>query len=242
MQTTPRWSLDDTRRRGRVALLLATQHQAALEPRLDPGLLAQLAADLATLGDGAVSRVATLNVQKTATASERELAEEGHDLVLRVRAAVKASPVASDAVRTALGIGDGLKANVTSDVVAALERLVAQGAALAPFGVLPSDLAEAASLASALRGADGGQGSASDARLLDTSGRAAVQVRVELAIRQIATRGPLAFPGKQPASATLRAAFDRLDSDTGPSAQDEAPTPSPSPTPDPTPTPTPAPA
>lgn len=237
MQTEPRWSLDDTRRRGRVALLLATQHQAALEPRLDAGLLAQLAADLATLGDGAVSRVTALNVQKTATATERELADDGHDLVMRVRAAVRASPLSTEAQRTALGVGDSLKATDTAGVVAALERLVAVGAELASFGVLPSDLAEAASLASALRGADGGQGSASDARLVDTSGRAAAQLRVELAVRQIAARGPLAFPGKQPGSAAVRAAFDRLDSRTGPTAEDEAPTPAPNPAPAPTPTP-----
>ena len=123
MSTKPRWSPDDAKRRARIAYRLATKHQAAVEPRLSPGLLAQLAADRTALGDASVGSLSALATQKTATATERDLAAKGHRLALRVREVIRRSPNAPAHLWAALGIGDALRPGDTAGVAAALDAL-----------------------------------------------------------------------------------------------------------------------
>ena len=221
MSTRPRWSPDDAARRARIAYRLATKHQAAVEPRLSPGLLAQLAADRAALGDASVGSRSALVGQKVATATERDVARKGHRFVLRVRAVVRRSAGAPEPLRTALGVGDNLRATNTSAVAAALDAIVAQAAVLAAHGVLPADVAKAQALSAQLKSADASQGAARDARASLTEDRVDTQRRLERAVGEIASRGALAFDEDDPAEAALVERFERLVSSNGPSDEDE---------------------
>src|SRR5262245_54481494 len=109
----PKWDLTDALRRARIATRLAAKHDAVVTPRLPAGLAAQLAGDRATLGDGSARSTTALTGQKTATSHERGTAADGHDLVIAIRNAVACTKDAPDTLRTALGIGDGLKATDT---------------------------------------------------------------------------------------------------------------------------------
>jgi hypothetical protein len=217
----PRWSLADAQRRARVAYRLAIKHQAAIEPRLPPGLLAQLLADRATLGDAAAGKVASLASQKLATRGERVTAERGHRMVMRIRNVVRRGGELPT-LRTALGVGDDLRPSDTAGVVAALQAIVAQAAELAPLGVIADDVAKAQALAAALSGANVAQGSAFDAREATTEARHEAQLRVEQAIDRVSAVGALAFDDDDDAASELVAArFERLVASSGPSAADE---------------------
>ena len=236
MSTKPRWSPDDAKRRARIAYRLATKHQAAVEPRLSPGLLAQLAADRAALGDAGVGSLSALTGQKTATATERDVAEKGHRLVLRVREVIRRSPSAPAPLWAALGIGDNLRPTDTAAVAAALDALAGQAAALAAHGILPSDIAKAQALSAQLKGADASQDASRDARAVAIEDRVDAQLRLERAVDQIASRGAMAFDEDVPAEAVIVERFERLVSASGPTAEDEtdagpetAPAPAPAP-------------
>jgi len=234
MSTKPRWSTDDAKRRARIAYRLATKHQAAVEPRLSPGLLAQLAADRAALGDASVGSLSALTGQKTATATERSLAEKGHRFVIRVREVVRRSPNAPAHLWAALGIGDGLAHGDTAGVAAALDAVVAQAAALASLGILPADVAKAQALSAQLKSADASQDASRDARASATEDRADTQRRLERAVDEIASRGAMAFDDDSPAEAAIVERFERLVSASGPTAEDETdagPEPAPAPAP-----------
>jgi len=236
MSTKPRWSPDDAKRRARIAYRLATKHQAAVEPRLSPGLLAQLAADRAALGDASVGSLSALTGQKTATATERDVAEKGHRLVLRVREVIRRSPSAPAPLWAALGIGDNLRPTDTAAVAAALDALAGQAAALAAHGILPSDIAKAQALSAQLKGADASQDASRDARAVAIEDRVDAQLRLERAVDQIASRGAMAFDEDFPAEAVIVERFERLVSASGPTAEDETdagPEPAPAPAPAP---------
>lgn len=236
MSTKPRWSPDDAKRRARIAYRLATKHQAAVEPRLSPGLLAQLAADRAALGDASVGSLSALTGQKTATATERDVAEKGHRLVLRVREVIRRSPSAPAPLWAALGIGDNLRPTDTAAVAAALDALAGQAAALAAHGILPSDIAKAQALSAQLKGADASQDASRDARAVAIEDRVDAQLRLERAVDQIASRGAMAFDEDVPAEAVIVERFERLVSASGPTAEDETdagPEPAPAPAPAP---------
>ena len=238
MSTKPRWSPDDAKRRARIAYRLATKHQAAVEPRLSPGLLAQLAADRAALGDASVGSLSALATQKTATATERDLAAKGHRLALRVREVIRRSPNAPAHLWAALGIGDALRPGDTAGVAAALDALASQAAALAAHGILPSDIAKAQALSAQLKGADASQDASRDARAVAIEDRVDAQLRLERAVDQIASRGAMAFDEDVPAEAVIVERFERLVSASGPTAEDETdagPEPAPAPAPSPPP-------
>jgi hypothetical protein len=122
----------------------------------------QLAADRAFLADA--SDATPLTGQKTATATEREIAEDGHDLVLVIRNVVKRSESARESTRTAVGVGDGLDAGDTRKVLAALDAIGANADGLRACGVQNDDIAEAAAIATSLRAADASQGASMDSR------------------------------------------------------------------------------
>jgi hypothetical protein len=218
MPTKPRWPTDDATRRARIAYRLAKKHVATIGGRLDAGLLDQLEADRATLGDATAARTKALVGQKTATSHERGTAADGHALVMAIREAVSRTQTAPQALRTAIGIGDRLKAENTSKVVAALDSAVENAVALSFCGVTPDDIAEAKTLAEDLRAADTSQAGAKDARSDTTEDRTDTQLRIEKAIDQISSRGALAFRK----NAVIAERFGRLVSSSGPTAEDEA--------------------
>jgi hypothetical protein len=221
MAKQPRWALADALRRARVAFRLADKHKLALEPRLPAGLLGQLLADRALLGDGAAGSVMALVAQKVATSAERATSERAHRMVMKLRNLVKRSGD-HPTLRTALGVGDELRAGDTVGVVAALQRIATHAAELAPLGVLADDVAKAQALATQLAGADVKQAGAMDARASTTEDRVDAHLRVEQAIDRISAVGTLAFDEDDAASQLVAARFERLVETSGPSADDEA--------------------
>lgn len=215
MATKPRWDLEDAKRRARVAAHLAERHGAQLTPRLEAGLLDQLAADRIFLGDASDAR--PLTAQKVATATEREIAADAHDLVMTIRNVVARSGSANAALRTAIGIGDGLRKDDTKGVLAALKAIETHAESLRAVGVHSDDVAEAAALAASLRAADDAQSTSMNARADSTEARVAAHLRLEAAVDSISSKGALAFR-KDP---LVRARFERLVADGGPQADDD---------------------
>jgi hypothetical protein len=212
----PKWDEAGAVRRGESGDRLLDKHGAELASRIeDPGLSARLKADLATLKG--TSRGAVLGTQKTATATEREIAEDAYDLLMLIRAAVQRSPNGTKKLRKAIGVGDDLAATKTQDVLDALNAVAANAAGLRLCRIAADDIEEAASLATQLQAADAGQTSAKQARAGSTEDRVDTQLRIEEAVDAIHVAGMLAFR-KQPA---IRARFERLVSASGPSAEDE---------------------
>jgi hypothetical protein len=215
MTTSPRWTQEDALRRARTAVRLVQRNDAQITPRLSAGLIDRVNADRALLGDArdAVPK----GDQKVATATERQIADDAYDLVIAVRNAVKRSAQATPALRTAIGVGDGLRPANTKAVLDALASVVAHASELSACGITAEDTAEASTLASQLGGADAAQKVAIDTRSNATEDRVAAQLRLEAAIDEIQAQGVLAFR-KNP---TLRARFERLVSSSGPTGEDE---------------------
>src|SRR5690606_18769925 len=78
MAATPKWDLDSALNRGRAAHRLLEDNSEVLTPELEEGLGAQLEADIAFLS--VESDGGALGTQRTATATEREIAEDAQDL------------------------------------------------------------------------------------------------------------------------------------------------------------------
>lgn len=212
----PRWDQAGAIRRGESGDRLLEKHSAELASRIeDPGLSARLKADLATLKG--TSRGGVLGVQKTATATEREIAEDAYDLIMLMRKAVQRSPNGTAALRKAIGVGDDLAPTKTQQILDVLAAVAANAAGLRLCRVAADDIEEAASLATQLQAADAGQTTAQQARAGSTEDRVDTQLRIEEAVDAIHVAGMLAFR-KQPA---IRARFERLVSASGPSAEDE---------------------
>lgn len=214
----PRWELNDALRRARVGAHLVTLHSAEVVPRLDAGLMDQVATDRVFLGDASDAK--PLTDQKTATTNERELAADGHDLVMAIREAVARSPKATETLKTAMGIGDGLRPTDTRGVLDTLGAVGRNADALRAIGVQNQEIEEAASLATQLRGANAAQDVSIDARSDATHDRVTAQLRLEAAVDVISSQGALAFRK----NAAVRERFERLVSSTGPLAEDD-PTP-----------------
>ncbi len=200
----PRWKKDDALRRAEAADGLLDKHIDVLGSRLEVGTSEQLKADIVTFrrikGSGA------LGGQKTATATERELAKDGHDLVMAFREAVKRSRKASDALRTAMGVGETLDPSVTQDVLDALEAVATNATELRKCGPTEEDIAEAARIATDLAAADQAQAGSKRARSSTTEDRIDVQLRIEATVDAVWVAARFAFR-KQPA--TLKR-FERL--------------------------------
>lgn len=211
----PKWELDDAVRRGESADRLYDKYGTSLASRLDDATLsAQLKADLATLKG--TSRGGVLGVQKTATATEREIAEDAHDLIMQMRNAVRRSPKGTATLRQAIGVGEPLDPSNTAAILDVLTAIAAHADGLRLCKVAAEDIAEAAALATSLQTADAGQSGAKQARTGSTEDRIDAQLRVEAAVDAIHVAGMLAFR-KQP---VIRARFERLVSSTGPAAND----------------------
>jgi hypothetical protein len=179
--------------RGAKAYALATAHQAQVEPRLPAGTLAELAADLTTLGEAPAVAQASSTTQAPSLAGALAVAA---NLVSAVHAALHGAGV-KPSVRKAYGVAASTPAKEATAVRAAAEKIVAAASgdptgALA-LGILPADVAalEAAMVAlTAAEAAAHGGGEAAGPTAKEK--RAAVK-RMGEATARIAGAGVLAF-------------------------------------------------
>jgi hypothetical protein len=213
-----KWSLGDAQRRGLIALRLAERYRGAIEGRLSSGCIDHLRADLGVLDGG--TGTSTLGAQKIATASKDDVAHDLLDLIGVVRDNVthtRGLPNERE-LKTLLGVGDHVVVTDLEKLATIGEAIAARRATLAAGGVTPDEADEAAALALALRGKSTAQAGAAGTRGGDTDARRDAHHRAEAAIDEISTRGAAAHR-KSP---DARGRFERLRSESGPTAADEA--------------------
>lgn len=223
MAATPKWDLDDALNRGRAADRLLDDHSDVLTPELEDGLGARLKADLAFLSVENDGRA--LGDQRTATATEREIAKDAHDLIMLVRRAVQRSRQASESLRTAMGVGTTLHPGHTRQILNGLGAIATHADALRAIHVPTAVITEAADLAAQLQAADASQSEAIKGRASSTDARRDAHLRIEEAVDAIHVAGLFLFR-KDPAK---RARFEALVSSSGP-GRSEPSEPSPAPT------------
>src|SRR5690606_32994075 len=140
----------------------------------------------------AVSKGVPLTKQKSATASERELAQEAHDLIMLFREAVR-GPKGTAELRAAMGVGEPLNPAVTKKVLDALAAVAANAAALRACGAGQADINAAAELATKLAAADVKQTESMRARSSSTDGHVALLLRVQALVEAVSIAGKFAF-------------------------------------------------
>lgn len=210
----PRWERNDTLRRSASTKRLLTKHADVLEPELEEGFVAGFDGDVEALRTGGDAPM--LGAQKTATASERELASDAHDLLMIIRALAQRSPKASAALRTALAVGEPLKVTDTNRILELLAVVAAQADALRACGAPAVSIAEAATLAIDLKNADDQQQVKIGERTNTTEDRNDIQVRVEAGVETVSLLGVFLFRK----NAAVRGRFERLLSSSGPTKED----------------------
>lgn len=218
--TKPKWTREDAVVRGKAAGKLGGEFKAEIEPRLTPGRLDGVKTDSKDLKGSNVVRTVVMVEQKTATAGERDVAGEAADMVGRVRANVKKTRGMKSADLKSFGVGEKVAARSTSNVLAAL-RMCVNAIGKDPdrarrAGLLDSDKLELEGYIATLGKADDVQDAAVDASKDTTISKKALQLRVEAAVDEIATRGAIAFRLKP----AIRERFEALISHAGPAAQD----------------------
>jgi hypothetical protein len=195
-KTTTKWKTSDVSRIGRGALALALEQRAALEPRLAPGLLDGLSADLDAFEGKRSAATLASEALREATRTQDAAAKAAHEFLIAARAAIARSG-ATAAQRTAFGLQIRMRPEKVSSVVAGLDAFldaatrypdVARGA-----GLLPSDLDHARALRAALVAADAAQEAKKQSRKTPTAERTQLQRRIEQAVDAIVAAGTLAF-------------------------------------------------
>lgn len=186
----PKWSLNDTLRRAEEADRLVDEHGPALEDRIEADTSEKLKGGINEIR--AVSKGVPLTKQKSATASERELAQEAHDLIMLFREAVR-GPKGTAELRAAMGVGEPLNPAVTKKVLDALAAVAANAAALRACGAGQADINAAAELATKLAAADVKQTESMRARSSSTDGHVALLLRVQALVEAVSIAGKFAF-------------------------------------------------
>lgn len=157
---TKRWSVDQTIRAAEGLHPLAVQHRAALEPRLAPGFIDGLAADLASLRSLSAGAVAERSDRSSATISQNDAIKRGAALVSGLRRLLRSGARVDKALQKAFGVGVDVTPTVGA-VSKALEMIIngatRHEAAARAAGVLPADITNARALLAAVGGADQAQ-------------------------------------------------------------------------------------
>ncbi len=196
MAAKAKWSLSDLPRVGRAALALAQENKAAIEPRLEAGLLDGLAADLDALDGKRAAVPLAREGLREATRNQDGAAQSALEFLSAARGAVSRSGAAA-AQRAAFGLKLKLNPGKVSSVVSALEAFI-DGAARYPdaargAGLLTADVDQARALRGALVTADALQEAKKETRKSPTAERLLLQKRVEKSIDSIINAGRLAF-------------------------------------------------
>ncbi len=132
--------------------MLAKQHQALLETRLQAGTLDELTADLLKLGVDVPGALVIRSSVKTATKSQNEALSQGYSLVT-----VMQRRGATAEVRAAYGVGAKTSAKVVKQVVAAITLILERAAEAEGLGILQKDLVALGEDRAAISSADGVQ-------------------------------------------------------------------------------------
>ncbi len=215
--TKPRWPIDDALRRAQTATRIAVKYASTIDPYLSAGARDQLLAARATLGDE--SAIQALGAQKTATAKKAGDAKRVQDLIMAIRNAVDRTADATPEQRAIVGIGETLDESDVDGILAQAARIEANKDALKSCGVIGPVVDALTAGATQLRATKGAQADAKDARANTTEQRLEAHLTIERLVDEISSRGALAF--EVAGNPVLRDRFQRLVSDSGPTAQDQ---------------------
>lgn len=196
MAAKPKWALGDALRAARATLALATEHKAALEPRLPAGTIDVLTADTNTLDEKQGAATLAKESLREATRTQDQAATAAHGFLTLARSAIERARVPA-AARAAFGMSLRPTTNKISTVLTALDRFI-DGATRHPdvaaeAGLLSIDIEKLRGHRAALSTADADQESTKESRTSPRINRDVVQVRVEKAIDTIINAGVLAF-------------------------------------------------
>lgn len=186
----PKWPLDDTLRRAEDADRLVDEHGTVLGDRIEADTGEKLKAGIVEMR--AVSKGVPLTNQKSATALERDVAQDAHDLIMLFREAAR-GPKGSPELRAAMGVGETLTPAVTQKVLDALTAVAANAEALRACGAGQADIDNAAELATKLAGADRTQAASMRARASATDSHIALLLRVQALVEAVSIAGKFAF-------------------------------------------------
>ena len=194
------WRVGVALRVAEAAYRLATDHRAALDPRLPAGVIEGLGADMAALRGTSAGAKAARAGKRSATITQHEAGRRGYELAMAIRAAVRGGEPDDKALQKAFGVGDQVHARKVTSVEAAIETIL-RGAEADPerargVGVLPEDIEEARRVREALSTADASQEGKAVSSKVATSNRDEAQRRVQQAVRRIVGAAALAFRGQ----------------------------------------------
>ncbi|HEV8323612.1 MAG TPA: hypothetical protein VG389_18485 [Myxococcota bacterium] len=211
-KSKPRWELEEAARRGERAYgLLTGEDRATLEARGLAGTAEAFRLDLDAMAEAGVNAVADLQAQRGATGGKCDAAQDGHDFVMVVRQTAERLDPFNQELHRRLGVGDRLKARQVTRVLASLDKIVELGGpyadVLAPSGITPAHIAEAAELAAALRTKKRAKENKVQTRVDNTSDRRALHLRVESTVDRIGVAGIAAFRKDLPKRAQYEALF-----------------------------------
>jgi len=188
---------------------LAKQYDAQLSSRLDAGIVADLIADLAALGESVPAVHGAKEESVTATREQASALEVGYQMVTAVRTNVARKKPGKN-VTVAYGVGTKTSKLVVKDVKGALNRIIKRAQnkpqEAARLGILPADIASFTAQLAAIEEADQAQEDARAQAPQATKQRNATARRILGAVDNIAGAGIMAFA----TSATERALFEGL--------------------------------
>ena len=194
---------------GTNAFALATRYKAELDPRLPPGIVANLAADLTTLGASPLPTAEAV-AEAPAPPSLAEAMTVATTLISAIHDAVRGAGAKSE-VRKAYGVSGKTASKEGKALIAGGEKIVTQAQAdptqALSLGILPADviaLVQALAdltAAEALARGKSGQGGGTTGKE-----RQAAERRMREAVARISGAGVLAFA----TNATVRAEFAAL--------------------------------
>jgi hypothetical protein len=193
---------------GQAAYALAVQYRTQVEPRLPPQTLADLAADLTTIG-AAPPPAAPAAPAPAAPPSLSEALASAAALVSAVHEAVR-SATTSSSVRKAYGARSRAAGKEVKEVLAAAGTIVARATAqpseAMTLGILTSDVAALEQAVTNLDAAETAAHGTPAAAKPSGSARRAAETRMDEAVRRIAGVGALAFA----LTPDVRAKFEAL--------------------------------
>ena len=175
---------------------LASTHRARIEPRLPPGMLEGLLANVTVLRTAVPQAISAVNEKGASTATQNAAAEHAHAIVMAVREALVAAKVDAE-TKKEWGIGTKLRPDSVPLVTAAAQTILARAAAhgeeATAAGVLPRDLAALRTALDALSVADVRQDGKKVSSKGVTAARNAAFRAVEEACSRISALGRLEF-------------------------------------------------
>jgi hypothetical protein len=183
------------------AMVLVETRKKAIAPRVTEGLLEALPGDIERLESMQTGRPATVIQVKGLTGTEAELSEKGAEWVRAVREAVK-KRMPNSGLSKAVGVGNRLYPNRSAIVVSAIEAILKAAddypEAIKACGILAADLEGGKTLNIALTMARNDQDLGQKDKKDLTTSKNVLQLKIEKAIKEIATAGYIHYLESEP--------------------------------------------